>query len=112
MRMWMTNPKGMCRQHLLGEHVETHMFVGAILKGTAMDGYVSGGLLESKSLERRHAALVREMIRRGMTHKSPLKSLPAKFIHVGRVDRLTAQRELLRRCAECMWRHREHGLIP
>ena len=26
MRMWMVNPRIMCRQHLLGEHVEIHMF--------------------------------------------------------------------------------------
>lgn len=40
MRMWKVNPKNMCRQHLLGEHVECHMFVGAILKGISLSGYI------------------------------------------------------------------------
>jgi len=28
MRMWMLNPKALCRKHLMGEHVEIHMLVG------------------------------------------------------------------------------------
>lgn len=45
MRMWMVPPELMCRQHLLGEHVELHMFVGAINKGTSvvtLPGYCEG----------------------------------------------------------------------
>jgi hypothetical protein len=30
MRMWMVNPRIMCGNHLLGEHLETHMFYGII----------------------------------------------------------------------------------
>ena len=33
MRMWLVNPALLCRQHLLGEHVEMHMFAGHILEG-------------------------------------------------------------------------------
>ena len=33
MRMWMIDPKLLCRKHLLGEHLEIHMFVGTINKG-------------------------------------------------------------------------------
>lgn len=109
MRMWMVNPKGMCRQHLLGEHLETHMFVGAILKGTALNGFAANNLLESKSLERRHAALAREMTRRGMTHKSPLKTF--KLAPTGRIDKQSAQTELLRRCKECRKLHQGLDLI-
>ena len=32
MRMWGVDPKQMCRQHLLGEHVELHMQAGAVLE--------------------------------------------------------------------------------
>jgi len=28
--MWMTPPAGMCRKHLLGEHVELHMLLGQL----------------------------------------------------------------------------------
>lgn len=30
MRMWMVDPKIMCRKHLLGEHLELHMLAGCI----------------------------------------------------------------------------------
>ena len=46
MRMWMVDPRIMCRQHLLGEHVEIHMFVGAISRGKSVKGYLEKGLLE------------------------------------------------------------------
>jgi hypothetical protein len=30
--MWMVDPRLVCSKHLLGEHVELHMFVGCLLK--------------------------------------------------------------------------------
>ena len=36
MRMWNVDPKLMCNKHLLGEHVEMHMFFGTIQKGISM----------------------------------------------------------------------------
>ncbi len=30
MRMWMVDTKKLCRQHLLAEHSEMHMFAGAL----------------------------------------------------------------------------------
>ena len=35
MRMWNVDVTKMCNKHLLGEHVEMHMFVGIIIKGTS-----------------------------------------------------------------------------
>lgn len=46
MRMWMVPPIVMCQQHLLGEHVEMHMLIGAMKKGTSMAGYCQNGLME------------------------------------------------------------------
>ena len=74
MRMWMIDPKKMCDQHLLGEHVELHMLVGSIKKGISLNGYVRNGLIEPKSIIKRHEQLAKEMKRRGMNHRSPLKS--------------------------------------
>lgn len=54
----------MCRQHLLGEHVEIHMFVGAISRRQSVKGYVQKDLLEVHSLYFRHRELVEEMKRR------------------------------------------------
>jgi len=68
MRMWMVNPKIMCRQHLLGEHVEIHMFVGTLSRGKSVKGYLEKGLLEVHNLYWRHEELVEEMKRRGTVH--------------------------------------------
>ena len=70
--MWMVNPKILCERHLLGEHCEIHMFVGAIKKQLSLNGYVENNLLECASLLERHDDLAEEMTRRGMNHASPL----------------------------------------
>lgn len=92
----------MCRRHLLGEHVELHMFVGSINQGTRMGRYVTEGLLEFDSLRPRHAALVAEMKRRGYRHESPLPKCRAipKAERV-RIDRGKSLGELVNRCKEC-----------
>ena len=63
MRMWKVNPKVMCRQHLLGEHVEMHMFVGCWNKGIKLNGYLEGGLVELCEVKNRHD----ELANRGQT---------------------------------------------
>ena len=114
MRQWMVDPRIMCRQHLLGEHVEHHMFVGSINKGTSMDGYLRDGLLEPESLRVRHSELVAEMEARGYNHKSPLPD----YILIGEpaiIDREVSKAELLRRCPECRERAERlysGGLLP
>ena len=37
MRMWMIDPTMLCTKHLLGEHVELHMFVGTINKNKKLN---------------------------------------------------------------------------
>lgn len=115
MRMWMVDPRIMCRQHLLGEHVEHHMFVGSIAKGLDMTGYLKLNLLEPASLFKRHEELVEEMGKRGYNHKSPLLCPPCapvvpERVYIGvervwsigvKVDRDASLAELLRRCPEC-----------
>ncbi len=95
----MVNPRLMCRKHLLGEHVELHMFVAGLRRGLNLDGYLAKGLLEPHSIERRHDELVRELERRGYRHKSPLPEFAPKG--GGRVDRKLNLIELARRCREC-----------
>jgi hypothetical protein len=46
MRMWMVPTKIMCDKHLLGEHVEHHMFLGSLKQGFNLDGYVKNNLFE------------------------------------------------------------------
>jgi hypothetical protein len=104
MRMWMADPKKMCRQHLLGEHLECHMFAGSMRKGLKIDGYIKNNFLEPASLKKRHDELAEEMKRRGYKHRSPLQKFSMKkykkFERV-RINRLSSKRDLLRRCKKC-----------
>lgn len=95
----MINPRWMCRKHLLGEHVEIHMTVGSLRKKKNLAGFLSRGLLELQSIERRHDQLVREMQRRGYTHASPLPRF--KAVTGPRVDRSKSLVDLTARCADC-----------
>ena len=72
MRMWMINPKILCKQHLLGEHVEIHMLVGTINLNKSINGYIKKGLVEVHNLYSRHEELVEEMKNRRFNHFSNL----------------------------------------
>jgi hypothetical protein len=98
MRMWMVDPSILCRKHLLGEHVECHMFLGSIHKGNSLKGYIDGGLLETHNIQRRHNQLAKEMIKRGYKHKSALLCRLGK---IGSIDRKGNIEELRRRCPDC-----------
>jgi hypothetical protein len=100
-RMWMVDPSEMCRQHLLGEHVECHMFRGSLLKGRGLRGFLESGLLDSRQLARRHDDLVAEMTRRGYRHASPLPEDFDALGAVSEVDPKAAARELASRCDAC-----------
>ena len=99
MRMWMVDPKYLCKKHLLGEHVECHMFVGTILKNKSLKGYKKNKLVEVHNLKKRHNQLVEEMIRRGMNHQSPLKEF--EEFEYGEVDKIENLKELTKRCSRC-----------
>lgn len=103
MRMWMVNPKIMCRKHLLGEHVELHMFIGTLQKGISVTGYLNDNLMEPESMYSRHDELVAEMESRGYNHKSPLPVIPVTLQR--KVNNQASLKELLRRCPECSTRY-------
>lgn len=109
MRMWMVDPETMCRKHLLGEHVEIHMLIGALRKGKPLHGFTKKGLLEFSSVGGRHDQIVLEMESRGYVHRSPLGLEPediesllvwARKNDKG-VDRENSLLELHKRCPEC-----------
>lgn len=109
MRMWMLPPEQLCRKHLLGEHVELHMFAGTLLKQRCIDGFIRKGLLEPASLLARHETLALEMTRRGYNHASPLhveqirealNRLPSHMLQA-RVDPAVSLSDLLARCEVC-----------
>jgi hypothetical protein len=105
MRMWMVRPQTMCNKHLLGEHVECHMFAGTIRKGIRLDGYIRNNCFEGISLRRRHRTLAKEMEGRGMAHKSEMPG-DLNYINLpGKIDRKANEENLYGRCPECKRRH-------
>lgn len=98
--MWMIDPREMCRNHLLGEHRELHTLAAVLEKGRSIRGHIEKGQLEPLSLESRHRSLVREMVRRGWNHRSPIRIPVRVRIPVGTVDREKSREELGRRCPE------------
>ncbi len=111
MRMWMINPKLMCRNHLLGEHRELHPIVGMINKNTGLEGYARKKIIEVNKIIERHDALKNEMIQRGYMHKSPLpffslNNLP-DWIIATKINVKQAKKDLLSRCEKCRVRHQK-----
>jgi len=100
MRMWSVDPTKMCRQHLLGEHLEMHMFVGAIKSGISIEGYITNGLVNPRAIKERHDQLAEEMVRRGYRHQSSLEFDCSKLRKV-RVNVENSIKELRHRCKEC-----------
>ena len=98
-RMWCVNPRKLCRQHLLGEHKELHQLVGSILKKKSIKGHIEKGQVEVHNIIKRHKQLVKEMLRRGYSHKSPVKKF--KSFKAGKVNIRENEKELARRCKEC-----------
>ena len=104
MRMWNVNPSIMCRQHLLGEHLEMHMFAGCISKGKSIRGYIENGLVDTGLIIKRHDKLAREIARRGFRHDSPIQK--GSYDMGGFVDKELSRKELMERCKECRERIR------
>ncbi len=98
--MWGVDPSVLCRKHLLGEHLEMHMFAGALRKGRSLQGYIDGGLVDVHRIPSRHDALVREMEVRGYKHSTPIPRDIEYPIAAG-LDLMQSLCDLLERCPEC-----------
>ncbi|MGY5150181.1 MAG: pyrimidine dimer DNA glycosylase/endonuclease V [Candidatus Nitrosopumilus sp. bin_68KS] len=75
MRIWDISPRYLCRNHLLGEHRELHAMWVVITekkKGYSMHPETIRWKGKLKAMYLRHEELVKEMVSRGYSHKSPL----------------------------------------
>ena len=101
MRMWMVNPKILCRKHLLGEHGEIHKHRHCFEKGYRIEG--RRGQIEPNVMQKRHDELAKEMIARGMNHKSPYKQPDLSCYNLNGfvVDKNSSLELLMNRCEEC-----------
>ena len=110
MRLWMVNPAIMCRQHLLGEHRETHTFAGTLRKKINIDGYLIEGELDPRLLVARHEELVREMLRRGYGHYSPIDVPDFSYLNLQEdyyINFDASLKLLLSRCETCRERYEQ-----
>ena len=101
MRMWMIDPKLMCKDHLLGEHNEIHKAVGNLKhSGIWANNLIRTGYLEPQNFKQRHDKIVKEMLRRGYQHNSPLQLNGVKLLN-GKVDIDKSFSDLINRCGSC-----------
>jgi hypothetical protein len=103
--MWMVDPAVLCNKHLLGEHVECHMFAGHLIRKRKITNYITFNLLEPKSLAQRHNILARQMRKRLMKHKSPLPRFSISYLPKAqqeyKVDVEKSLKDLIKRCPAC-----------
>lgn len=102
--MWKVDPEILCRNHLLGEHLEMHMFHGCMKQGKKLDGYIRKGLVEIHCIKQRHDELCKEMKRRNYNHISPLEEVD-RLSFGGEVNVSASLVDLLSRCPKCKKRH-------
>jgi len=109
----MVPPQILCNKHLGGEHVECHMFVGAINKGKSIAGHSIMNQAEPKALVQRHDELAAEMLNRGMKHESPLiepnLAMLPRGVLLTKINRKSALQDLLNRCPNCTLRYKEYN---
>ena len=108
MRMWMCDPGILCQKHLCGEHVEMHMFAGALKKRKKMAGYIRNNCFEPRSLAQRHEELANEMFKRGYNHNSPMSEEDCENVcdmpieeQYWEVNRQVSLNDLITRCPKC-----------
>jgi hypothetical protein len=105
MRMWMIDPKTLCRKHLIGEHGEIHKHKHIFEKHYSIDKRIELGQIEPLAMKQRHDTLAKEMLNRGYKHESPyimpdLSYLPLEQIYF-MVNKRYALNDLHGRCPEC-----------
>lgn len=109
MRMWMLEPKFLCRKHLLGEHGEIHKHRHNFVKQHRMDGRIYPiVLIEPAAMETRHNALAAEMLKRGYNHNSPYTMPDISYLpesqQLAKADLVYNAKNLSERCPDCALR--------
>ena len=117
MRMWMIDPRTLCRKHLLGEHGELHKFRHNFERRHSIEG--RRGQIDPAAMQERHDELAAEMLARGFRHASPYAQpdLSPYDLSGHGVNPEQARRTLHDRCPECarLWRRQNAttgGFIP
>ena len=103
MRIWDISPKKLCNKHLFGEHRELHAIFSILTnnkKGYRNHPETKRWAGKTKALYLRHEKLVKEILKRGYRHQSPLnkklavgKSVQDEFINTRPEQRTILQRK-------------------
>ena len=106
MRMWMIDPKCLCKKHLLGEHGELHKHHWCFEKEHKMDGRFHPVVqIQPKDMKKRHDELSEEMLRRGYNHLSPYCQPDISHMPIEQqravVNKKISIQDLKSRCVEC-----------
>lgn len=75
MRIWDISVGRLCNQHLLGEHNELHCIFNTIVKGRKAWSHhpeTKRWIGKLGALYLRHEEQIKEMVKRGIVHRSPL----------------------------------------
>ena len=112
MRMWMVDPKILCRKHLLGEHGEIHKHRHNFVKKHNISGRLNPVVqIEPSNMKIRHDSLAKEMLRRGYNHKSEYEQPDISYLpewqQNAKVDLSISMDDLFSRCPECKKRKKE-----
>lgn len=107
MRMWMVEPKIMCRQHLIGEYRELFTILSIFRRGISIKGYIDNDLIEPTALLTRYNELKEEMLERGYKPVKEFKfsvnlfdKFPTEYVnHI--IDKDYSKKILVSRCLEC-----------
>ncbi len=81
MRIWDIKSKYLCNKHLVAEHAELHSLWSIInkqKKGFSRHPETERWRGKLKALYQRHEELVKEMVKRGFRHQSPLDKRQAR----------------------------------
>lgn len=106
MRMWMVDPKLLCKKHLLGEHGEIHKHKHNFVKRHSVSGRLFPIVqIEPSSMKTRHDELAKEMIRRGYNHNSEYEQPDISYLTIeqqnAKVDTNISIKDLKTRCIFC-----------
>jgi len=103
-RQWLVEPREMCKQHLLGEHLEAHIFLSKMQKGYKLDGFRKGSMFFGASYVQYRHDLIAEVL--NQPHKTPLLLQDLKvekypYIAPTSKDFEKSSNDLYGRCERC-----------
>lgn len=105
MRMYMIDTRLMCKRHLLEEHANIHVLAGLLDNEKAIVRLAHSGAVELRSIVERHDVLAKEMLRRGLYHRSPLRDAPIDHlppsVRASEADTNAGKLHLISTCPAC-----------